>query len=104
MSWKTAVIVRKGAVRQTRLITQVNGNFPLDARNLVADYAKQETVFRYCYYLRHQDSHILAQYQEQDNEACPANTRRWPNVGLMLAHLRRRWANNNPTHRFNLKS
>ena len=27
----------------------------------------------------------------------PANTRRWPNVGLMLAQRRRRWANVSPT-------
>ena len=28
---------------------------------------------------------------------CPRNTRRWPKVGLMLAHRLRRWPNNNPT-------
>ena len=27
----------------------------------------------------------------------PANTRRWPNVGLILAHRLRRWPNINPT-------
>ena len=27
----------------------------------------------------------------------PANTRRWPNVGLMLGQRRRRWANVSPT-------
>ena len=27
----------------------------------------------------------------------PANTRRWPNVDLMLGQRRRRWANINPT-------
>ena len=27
----------------------------------------------------------------------PANTRRWPNVGLMLGQRRRRWANISPT-------
>ena len=29
--------------------------------------------------------------------ANPANTRRWPNVGLMLGQRRRRWANVCPT-------
>ena len=28
---------------------------------------------------------------------CPANTRRWPNIGLMLGQRRRRWPNINPT-------
>ena len=28
---------------------------------------------------------------------CPTNTRRWPNVGLMLVQRRRRWANMKPT-------
>ena len=27
----------------------------------------------------------------------PANTRRWPNAGVMLGHRLRRWPNNNPT-------
>ena len=28
---------------------------------------------------------------------CPANTRRWPNVGLLLDQRRRRWVNIKPT-------
>ena len=30
------------------------------------------------------------------SQAAPANTRRWPNAGLMLAHRLRRWANISP--------
>ena len=31
------------------------------------------------------------------SNANPANTRRWPNVGLLLGQRRRRWPNSKPT-------
>ena len=42
-------------------------------------------------------SHQETQNVHSASDACPANTRRWPNVGLMLARRRRRWANLSPT-------
>ena len=36
-------------------------------------------------------------YQYMDTvEQLPENLRRWPNIGLLLAHRLRRWPNSNP--------
>ena len=40
--------------------------------------------------------HAILHYQNND-DLNPANTRRWPNVGLILAHRLRRWPNLSPT-------
>ena len=37
-----------------------------------------------------------SEHSEQHYLAVPADTTRWPNAGLMLAHRLRRWANINP--------
>ena len=39
----------------------------------------------------------IGRLQTSDSDVYPANTRRWPNVGLTLAHRLRRWPNISPT-------
>ena len=43
------------------------------------------------------DVPFFARYPKWCQRRTPTNARRWPNVGLLLAHRLRRWPNINPT-------